>query len=115
MSGGGPAAGGHPVGLEGRVALVIGGASAFGRAIAVALAEAGADVAVATSSRSPQEEVAANSAANEIWALGRRGFAAAIDGSDEAEVEALVQRVVAELGRLDVLVQAFPEPLTRQG
>ena len=99
--------------LSERVALVIGGDNAIGRAIAVALAEAGADVAVAASGRSGAEEAAAQSAANEVWALGRRGFAAAIDVSREADVEALVQRVVAELGRLDILVNAQDLPFAR--
>ena len=100
-------------GLSGRVALVIGGDNALGRAIAVALAEAGADVAVAACGRSVAHEAAANSAANEVWAVGRRGFAAAIDASREAEVEALVQRVLAELGRLDILVNAQDLPFAK--
>jgi NAD(P)-dependent dehydrogenase (short-subunit alcohol dehydrogenase family) len=70
------------------------------------LAEAGADVGVATTTRSQREEVAANSCANEIWALDRKGFAQAIDAADERDVDPLVYRAVSELGRLDILVNA---------
>ena len=92
--------------LAGKAALVIGASNPLGRASAVALAEAGADVAVATTTRSQQEEVAANSCANEIWALDRKGFAQAIDAADEREVDSLVERTVSEFGRLDILVNA---------
>jgi 2-deoxy-D-gluconate 3-dehydrogenase len=99
----------------GKAALVIGASNPLGRAAAVALAEAGADVGVATLTRSPREDVGANSCANEIWALNRKGFAQAIDAADERDVEALVERAVAELGRLDILVNAqdlhFAKPL----
>ncbi len=102
--------------LSGKTALVIGAAGPVGRALAVAMAEAGADVAVSTTTRSQQEEVAANSCANEVWALKRKGFAAAIDAASESDVDKLIQRAVAEMGRLDVLVNAhdlpFAKPLT---
>jgi NAD(P)-dependent dehydrogenase (short-subunit alcohol dehydrogenase family) len=101
--------------LDGKSALVIGASNPLGRAAAVALAEAGADVAVATTTRSPREEVTANSCANEIWALNRKGFAQAIDAADENDVESLIERAVTELGRLDILVNApdlhFAKPL----
>jgi 2-deoxy-D-gluconate 3-dehydrogenase len=92
--------------LAGKAGLVIGASNPLGRAAAVALAEAGADVAVATTTRSQREEVAANSCANEIWALDRKGFAQAIEAADERDVESLVERAVSELGRLDILVNA---------
>src|SRR3990172_4896699 len=102
--------------LAGKNALVIGASSALGRAAAVALAEAGANVAVTTTVRSQREEVAANSCANEVWALGRKGFAQAIDVAVEDDIEAAVARAVSEFGRLDVLVNApdlpFAKPLT---
>jgi len=101
--------------LAGKAALVIGASNPLGRAAAVALAEAGADVAVATTARTQREEVAANSCANEVWALNRKGFAESIDARDESDVESLVERAVSELGRLDVLVNAqdlhFAKPL----
>jgi NAD(P)-dependent dehydrogenase (short-subunit alcohol dehydrogenase family) len=92
--------------LAGKAALVIGASNPLGRAAAIALAEAGADVSVATTTRSQREEVAANSCANEIWALDRKGFAQSIDAADERDVESLVERAVSERGRLDILVNA---------
>ncbi len=59
----------HPLSLEGRVAVIIGGTSGIGRALALGLAEAGADV-VSTGRR--QEQV--NQVATEIEALGRRSL-----------------------------------------
>lgn len=86
--------------LPGKAALVIG-------------ASARANVAVATTTRAQKEEVAANSCANEIWALDRKGFAQTIDAAREADVEALAQRAVSELGRLDVLVNAHDLPFAK--
>lgn len=101
--------------LAGKAALVIGASNPLGRAAAVALAEAGADVAVSTTTRAKREEVAANSCANEVWALNRKGFAQAIDAADESDVESVVERAVSELGKLDALVNAqdlhFAKPL----
>ncbi|MDO8616733.1 MAG: SDR family oxidoreductase [Dehalococcoidia bacterium] len=99
--------------LRDRNALVIGAANSLGRAAAVALAEAGANVGVSTTIRSRAEEVAANSCANEVWALDRKGFAQAIDAADEADVDALVARAVSEFGRLDILVNAHDLPFAR--
>lgn len=96
-----------------RKALVIGASNSIGRAIAVALAEAGADVAVATTTRAPAEDVIANSCSNEMWALDRKSFAQSIDAASEEDVEALVQRTVSELGGLDVLVNAQDLPFAR--
>ncbi len=99
--------------LAGKRALVIGASNGIGRAVAVTLAEAGADVSVATTTRSPREKVAANSCANEVWALDRKGFAQAIDAASEEDMEALVQRTVSELGGLDVLVNAQDLPFAK--
>jgi len=101
--------------LAGKNALVIGVSNVLGRAAAVALAEAGANVGVTTTTRSKREEVVANSCANEIWALDRKGFAHAIDAADESAVQSAVERAVSELGSLDILVNApdlpFAKPL----
>lgn len=99
--------------LDGKSALVIGASNSIGRAIAVALAEAGADVAVATTTRTQAEEVIANSCSNEMWALNRKSFAQAIDAADEADVRALIDRTVSELGKLDVLVNAHDLPFAK--
>jgi 2-deoxy-D-gluconate 3-dehydrogenase len=96
-----------------RKALVVGASNPIGRAIAVALAEAGADVAVATTTRAQSEEVLANSCSNEMWALNRRSFAQSIDAASESHVDALIERTVSELGGLDVLVNAQDLPLAK--
>lgn len=85
--------------LAGQVALVTGAARGIGRAAAVTLARAGADVAAAD--LLPVAETVA-----EIARHGRRGLALALDVTDAAAVRAAVAEVVARLGRLDVLVTA---------
>ena len=97
--------------LKGRVALVIGAGDPLGRAAAVALAEAGADVAVATLRAGPQEVVRVNSVANEIWSLGRGNTAITLDASNENSVDAAIARTTSELGRLDILVNAADLPV----
>ena len=85
--------------LAGKVVLVTGGGRGIGRATALALAGAGADVAVAARS---EGEIAA--VADEVRALGRRALAVACDVTRFDACQATVERVVGELGRLDVLV-----------
>lgn len=86
-------------GLDGRVALVTGGSKGIGRAVALALAEDGADVALAARG---EDDLAA--AAKEVEALGRRALPVPTDVSDPEQVQALVDRTIGELGGLDVLV-----------
>lgn len=97
--------------LKGRVALVVGAGDPLGRAAAVALAEAGADVAVASLRAGPQEVVRVNSVANEIWSLGRANVAITLDASDQNSVDAAVARTNSELGGLDILVNAADLPV----
>ncbi|HOK20064.1 MAG TPA: SDR family NAD(P)-dependent oxidoreductase, partial [Thermosynergistes sp.] len=87
--------------LDGKVALVTGGARGLGRGIAQGLAEAGADIAVA--SRTVEE---GKKAAEEMAALGRRTLAVQADVSKLSEVYRLIDEVVNYFGRLDVLVNA---------
>jgi len=85
--------------LSGRVAIVTGGGSGIGRQLAQALAELGADVALCA--RRPKR---CEQAAEEIAQLGVRALGLRCDVTDKAEVEALVARVLGELGRVDILV-----------
>lgn len=86
--------------LDGRVALVTGAGRGFGRAIALALGREGADVAVNyNASAGAAKEVAA-----ELDALGRRAEGVQADVAREDQVRAMVERVLARFGRLDVLV-----------
>jgi 3-oxoacyl-[acyl-carrier protein] reductase len=86
--------------LDGKVALVTGASRGIGRATAIALAQAGADIAVGCSSDSP----AAASVAEEITGLGRRAVVLAADLADAAAAGALVQRTIAGLGNIDIVV-----------
>jgi NAD(P)-dependent dehydrogenase (short-subunit alcohol dehydrogenase family) len=83
-------------------ALVTGGSRGIGRAVCLELARRGADVAFIYRSRDAEAEAAAAS----IRALGRRVLVLKTDLADAAGVAAAVDRAAAELGRLDVLVQA---------
>jgi NAD(P)-dependent dehydrogenase (short-subunit alcohol dehydrogenase family) len=85
--------------LSGRVAVVVGGTSGIGRAIALGLAEAGADVVV-----SGRREALVDSVAKEIEAKGRRSVRQPADVGDRASLEQLRDRVIAELGKIDILV-----------
>lgn len=86
--------------LDGKVALVTGGATGIGRAAALALAEAGA--AVVVNHRASRD--AAESLAAVIAARGGRAFPMIADVSDDAQVKAMMERVEAECGGLDILV-----------
>jgi len=86
--------------LSGKIALVTGGGRGIGKAIALALAAAGCDVAVNYVSR----EVDAQATSDAIRALGRRTLVAKGDVSKSADVTALVTAVEAGLGPVDVLV-----------
>ncbi|MBI3514313.1 MAG: SDR family oxidoreductase [Proteobacteria bacterium] len=86
--------------LTGRVALVTGGSRGIGRAIALALAAAGADVAINYREQAGQ----ADAVAGAVRAAGRRALAVAADVSDGRAVDRLVQAVTAGLGVTDILI-----------
>jgi NAD(P)-dependent dehydrogenase (short-subunit alcohol dehydrogenase family) len=87
--------------LAGRVAVVVGGTSGIGRAIALGLAEAGADV-VPTS----RDDRRVGAAAGEIEARGRRTVRAVSDVSDAASLQRVLDATVAALGKVDILVNS---------
>jgi 3-oxoacyl-[acyl-carrier protein] reductase len=86
--------------LSDRVALVTGASRGIGRAVALALAAAGADVAV----NYRRQEAAACEVAAAVRATGRRAIAVRADVSDRGAVTAMIGRIEAELGAVDVLV-----------
>jgi len=86
--------------LQGKTALVTGGARRLGRASALALAQAGADVAITfrTSAREAQHTVV------DLAGFGVRAFALRCDVTDEASVKSAMKEVGRQLGRIDILV-----------
>ncbi|MFP6594232.1 MAG: glucose 1-dehydrogenase [Dehalococcoidia bacterium] len=85
--------------LEGKTAVVTGGAHGLGRAIALRLADDGADVMVADLLGGDAETVA-----DEVSALGRRAASFEVDVSDAGAVGAMVMAIVEAFGRIDILV-----------
>lgn len=86
--------------LQGKVALITGGDSGIGRAVALAFAREGADVFIAYLNEEPD----ARETVRIVEAAGRRAIAVGGDISAEAQCRHLVQRVVQEFGKLDILV-----------
>lgn len=110
--------------LTGKVAVVTGASRGLGRADALSLAEAGADVVITDilieSDEDSEQEAAkygpiaqvmqstdvmyADQTAQEIQAMGRRSFAIKMDVTDREEVESVMEKVKEEFGRIDILV-----------
>ncbi|MBI2867765.1 MAG: SDR family oxidoreductase, partial [Chloroflexi bacterium] len=85
--------------LTGRVAIVTGAGRAIGKAVALALAQAGADVVVAELDAANAEQTA-----REIRDLGRKALGVPMDATSEAAVRGMVERAVKRFGRIDILV-----------
>jgi NAD(P)-dependent dehydrogenase (short-subunit alcohol dehydrogenase family) len=87
--------------LANRVAVVTGGRRGIGRAIALALAGAGADIAICDRTVDDDQ---LNAVADEVKRLGQRSMAVKADITSKADIDNLVQKVVAEFGTIDILV-----------
>ncbi len=87
--------------LTNRTAVVIGATSGIGKAIALGLADAGADV-VPTGRRA----TLAKEAAEEVEARGRRSLAMTVDVSDEKSIQAVADAAIEKFGKVDILVNA---------
>lgn len=85
--------------LDGEVAVVTGAGKGIGRSIALGLAEAGADVAVASRTQSDLDSLA-----DEIAALGRKALPLATDATNKAALEHLASETEAKLGKLSIWV-----------
>ena len=100
--------------LDGKVAVVTGGSRGFGKAIALGLAEAGADVVVASRTQADLDTVA-----EEIKSLGRKSLAVACDMLDKASIENLAEKTMEKFGKIDILInnagQGFTVPFLKLG
>src|SRR6266852_500238 len=106
-----------PFSLAGKIAIVTGGGTGIGKAIAIEFAKAGADVAICSRQLEHLEPVA-----KAIHDLGRRSFAVAVDVRQEDQIKGMVERAVSEFGRLDIMVnnagasfRAKPEDISVNG
>jgi NAD(P)-dependent dehydrogenase (short-subunit alcohol dehydrogenase family) len=97
--------------LQGKAALITGADSGIGRAVALAFAREGADVLISYLN----EDTDAEETARVVREAGRKAVLARGDISDEAHCRALVERAVAELGSLDILVNNAAYQMTREG
>lgn len=97
--------------LKGKVAIITGGDSGIGRAVAIAYAREGADVAY---SYLPDEEDDAKETTRWIKAAGQRALPVAVDLQEEERCRMLIEKTVRELGALDILVNNAAFQMTHQ-
>lgn len=86
-------------GLAGKVAIITGGGTGLGKAMALSLAREGADIVVAARRLEAIEQTA-----KEVRDLGRRGLAIPTDVTDSRQVNQLVESALSEMGRIDILI-----------
>ncbi|MBI4330744.1 MAG: SDR family oxidoreductase [Chloroflexi bacterium] len=100
--------------LEGRVAIVTGSGRGLGKGIALALAEAGADVVTVSRTAGEIEKTS-----QEVRQLGRKSLPVVTDLLNEDQVAGMVEKAVAEFGKIDILVnnagRSSPKPLLPLG
>ncbi|HVW75967.1 MAG TPA: glucose 1-dehydrogenase [Alloacidobacterium sp.] len=89
----------HPLSLEGKTAVIVGGTSGIGRALSLGLADAGADVIASARRKEQVEETAAA-----IEARGRRTLRVPSDVGDRASLENLLAQTVEHFGKVDILI-----------
>ncbi len=92
--------------LTGRVAVVTGSSRGIGKAIALAFAGAGADVAVVARTDEPDSRIPGtiNETAEQIRAMGRRCLPVKTDLTQQSDIDEMAARVLSEFGRVDILV-----------
>src|SRR6202000_1763597 len=90
--------------LENQIAVVTGAGRGIGRAIALKFASEGADVVCVSRTAENSEKVA-----GEIRALGRKAWAFAVDVSDTAAVSAAAEKILADCGKVNILVNRSEE------
>jgi len=95
------AKGNYSMRLEEKTAIVTGGAGGIGEAVCLAFAEEGADVVVADIIEDKARQVC-----DAITSMGRKSIPAALDVTSKSQVDAMVDRVLAEFGKIDILVNA---------
>ena len=94
--------------LDGKAALVVGDSAFWSKTVATALAEAGADVAVAARDSKKLTE-----AVEAVRGLGKKAVAIPTDTSSSAQLKKMSEQVVAEFGRIDILVNATDLPFAK--
>ena len=91
--------------LEGKVAVVIGPGNDAHRGVAVALAQAGADIAIAGVAADLSAEAVLHSISNEVWALNRRSTVVAMPADNPTAFAETVNAATQTLGRADLVVR----------
>ena len=85
--------------LDGKSIVITGGGTGLGREMSLAMARAGADLAIASRRLGPIDEVA-----DRVRELGRKAIAVSTDVTDSSQVDSLIERSLAEFGKIDVLI-----------